>query len=262
MEWADFCERYTCNISFEKFIDIRYILKLSIQKLNLPNARLNCASFPQKPFLIDMSLCAVKGCSMYYKMLMKKTILTNTISVREAKWHHELGTNFSLNFWNNSRSLCASINFDNKLKWLQFQIIRNSLQTNYIVSHFKRTVSKKCQYCSQSDELVSHLFWTCHVVNSFLNNIYTFFTEIHFEYIPSKAQMIFGFHELPFSHPKNYISLIIKRYVWKTKFQSCQLNLSRFKGLLKSYMVDLKYIFDMKNVPEQFNEWNVIFDAL
>ena len=199
---------------------------------------------------------------MYYKMLTKKSFLSNKISVREAKWHEELGTHFSIHFWNNSRSLCASINFENKLKWLQFQIIRNSLQTNYIVSHFKRTVPKECQYCSESDELVSHLFWSCHVVNSFLNNISTFFAELNFEFTPSKAHMIFGFHDLPFSHPKNYISLIIKKYVWTTKFRSCQLNMSGFKGLLKSYIIDLKYIFDMKHVPQQFNEWNIILNAL
>ena len=262
MEWAHFCERYAVNISFDKFLDIRYILKLSIQKLNLPNVRLHCASFPQKPFLIDMAMCTTKGCSMYYKILTKKSILSNKIAVRESKWHEELCTKFSIHFWKNLRSLCASINFDNKLKWLQFQIIRNSLQTNYIVSHFKRSVSKECQYCSQSNELVSHLFWTCHIVNSFLDDIYMFFAEIDFEYSPSKAQMLFGFHDLPFSHPKNYISLIIKKYIWTTKFRSCQLNVSRFKGLLKSYIVDLKYIFDMKNVPQQFNEWNIIFDAL
>ena len=256
MEWVDFCERYACNISHNKFIDVRYILKLAVQKLHLSDVRLNSASSPQKPFLIDMSLCTVKGCSMYYKILTKKSVLHNKISVRETKWHEELGTHFSINFWNNSRRLYSTINFDNKLKWLQFQIIRNSLQTNYIVSHFKRTVSKKCQYCSQSDELVSHLFWTCHVVNSFLNEIFTFFAEINFEYTPSKAQMIFGFHELPFSHPKNYISLIIKRYVWITKFKSCQLIMSGFKGLLKSYIIDLKYIYNMRGVPQQFNEWN------
>ena len=262
MQWAEFCERYRCNISEEKFIDIRYVLKLSIQKLKISSNRLYCANFPQKPFLIDLAFSTNKGCSSYYKIIREKQILSNKIYKREDKWHEELGSHFSVTFWNNSRRLCANINFDNKLKWIQFQINRNSLQTNYIVSHFKQNVSKQCQYCLERDELVSHLFWSCHIVKIFLNEVISYFATINFEYTPSKTQMLFGFHDLPFSHPKNYISLIIKRYIWITKFKTCQLNINGFKGLLKTYVVDLKYIFETKKEASKFIEWNTINDAL
>ena len=142
MPWADFCERYNCDISREKYIDIRYIITLSVQKLGIPTSRLIPANNPQKPFLIDIALSSNKGCSRYYQLLRKKAILNNKIHKRESKWHQELGTNFSIQFWNNSRRLCTNIKFDNKIKWLQFQIIRNSLQTNYIVGHFNINVSK------------------------------------------------------------------------------------------------------------------------
>ena len=262
MQWADFCRRYTCNISEEKFIDIRYVLKLSIQKLKISPNRLYCANFPQRPFLIDIAFSTNKGCSSYYKMIREKQILSNKIHKREEKWHEELGAHFSVTFWNNSRRLCANINFDNKLKWIQFQILRNSLQTNYIVSHFKPNVPKHCQYCSERDELVSHLFWSCQIIQTFLNDVIAYFATINFDYTPSKTQMLFGFHDLPFSHPKNYISLIIKRYIWVTKFKTCQLNINGFKGLLKTYVVDLKYIFEMKKEAAKFIEWNTINEAL
>ena len=58
-------------------------------------------------------------------------------------WHQELGTHFSIDFWNNARRFYTDIKIDNKLKWLQFQTVRKSLQTNYIVGHFMNNVQKQ-----------------------------------------------------------------------------------------------------------------------
>ena len=202
-------------------------------------------------------------CSRYHQCLRKKAILNNKIHKRESKWHQELGTNFSIQFWNNSRRLCTNIKFDNKIKWLQFQIIRNSLQTNYIVGHFNINVSKQCQYCGENFELVSHIFWSCLVVRSFLDEIIVFLNNLGTEYNPNKLQLLFGFHDLSYAHPKNYISLIFKRYIWISKFRNnCQLNINGFKSLLKTYLVDLKYIYEMENKVDKINEWNTIIQAL
>ena len=74
--------------------------------------------------------------------------------------------------------------------------------------------------------------------------------------------MLFGFHDLDSTHPKNYISFIFKRFVWINKFRSCNLTIDGFKGFLKSYVVDLKYIFEMKNEAPKLVEWNAIMIAL
>ena len=142
MEYNDFCNRYEIDISQEKFIDIRYTIRTAILKLKMQAAKLNCAHFPKKPFLIDITiaLSTSKGCSKYYKILNMKANLNNKIYLRENLWHLELNQHLSVQFWDNAKRLCASINFDNQLRWLQFQIVRNSLQTNYIVSHFKPNV--------------------------------------------------------------------------------------------------------------------------
>ena len=262
MDWNQFCEHWGCDISQEKLTDIRYIIKLSIQKLKISNNRLNGANRPMRPFLIDLALSANSGCSLYYKWLRKKAILSNKLEKRENKWHKELGTVYSLDFWNSSRKHCASINIDNKLLWLQFQIVRNSLQTNYIVSHFNGNVSPLCEYCLQSNELVSHLFWLCFFVQQFLREVTDYLQQFGFLFTPSKTEMLFGFHNLDFIHPKNYISLIFKRYVWVTKFRNCQLNLNGFIKFLKTYVIDLKYIFELKKDAHKKLEWNAIFIAL
>ena len=231
MQWAAFCERVGSNISEEKYIDIRYILTIAVQKLKISQNRLYAASKPLIPLLIDIALSVKKGCRTYYSLLRKKNILSNKIIKREDKWHKELDCVMSVDFWNSTRKLGTKIYFDNKLKWLQFQIIRNSLQTNYIVSHFKVNVSQKCQYCQESNELISHIYWSCRIVQSFLSLVIDFFAELDVDFTPNRSQILFGFLDLDISHPKNLICLIFKRYIWVTKFKNCNLSITGFKGL-------------------------------
>ena len=195
-------------------------------------------------------------------MLRKKSILSNKIGKRQYKWHGELGEVYSLDFWNSARNFCAKIIIDNKLLWLQYQIVRNSLQTNYIVSHFVRNVSPLCEYCQESNELVSHLFWFCNVARLFLQEVTYYFDQFNFSFIPSKTQMLFGFRELEVTDPKNYITLVFKRYVWINKFKNKQLNVNGFKSFLNSYVVDLQYIFELKKDASKNTEWNAISNAL
>ena len=134
--------------------------------------------------------------------------------------------------------------------------------TKYIVSHFKNNVSSLCNFCNEYDELVSHLFWSCGVVSLFLSELKAFLLSLNFDFSPDKAQLLFGFHDLPFTHPSNYIILLCKRYIWVTKFQGCQLSMGRFKYLLKTVVVDLKIIFSNKGEEYKFTAWEPIENAL
>ena len=61
----------------------------------------------------------------------------------------------------------------------------------------------------------------------------------------------------------NGIPLIFKRYIWISKFKGCNLSLDGFMGFLKSYVIDLKYIFEIKKeAPIKLLAWNTIISAL
>ena len=265
MDWNDFCTRYNVIISNEKFTNIRYILRVAIQKLNLPQNRLLCANYPQKPLLIDIATSCKKGCSTYYKLLVKKDILTSKIHLRETKWHQELNLQYSICFWDKARKLCASIDFDNPLKWLQYQIIRNSLQTNYIVSHFMPNISPICSFCNlqTSFEKISHIFWFCTKVMSLLQELFALISSTGLPFSPTKEQFIFGYHDKGFYQPENFISLVTKKYIWANKFKDANLLMTGLRNLLKMYVSDLKSIFVLKCKPEMFNDqWNTILNCL
>ena len=175
---------------------------------------------------------------------------------------HWVTSRHSVDFWDRIRKLNSSISFNNNIKWLQYQLIRNSLQTNYIVSHFIRNVSPLCKYCNNFDEKISHLYWGCVNVQSFLNETFIYIRSTGIDYAPTKTEFLFGNLEESFNHPKNYISLLIKKYIWATKFKSANLSIVGIKNFLKSCIKELKIIFDIKEKAELFNEWIMLYRDL
>ena len=189
--------------------------------------------------------------------------MSNNMGIREQKWHTELNKTFSISFWEKARQLCASIIYENPLKWLQFQVIRNSLQTNKIVSHFIRNVGPECQYCQLTFETISHLYWLCPVVSHFLNESFNFICSSGLNFKPTREQFIFGFLNESFNTPSNYLVLWLKKFIWKNKFKNeINLSVAGFKNYLLFVLRDLKKIYNLKNKPAQFSEWNDLFILL
>ena len=263
MEKNDFCARFGLEIDENKFIDLRYIITLALQKLKYPREKITPAAQPFKPLLIDIALSSKKGCSVYYKLLMKSKTLSKNMSEREQKWHTELNSRYSITFWDKARKLCASISNENPIKWLQFRILRNCLQTNAIVSHFINNVNPECQYCQLSTETISHLYWLCPVVSAFLNDIFNFISSTGLTFAPSREQFLFGYLDRSFNAPENYLVLLLKKFIWSCKFK-CLRNLSivGFKNYLAYALCDLKSLYLLKNKAAEFNVWNDLFVLL
>ena len=156
----------------------------------------------------------------------------------------------------------CTIDFDNTNKWLQYQINRNSLQTNYIVSHFIGNVSPLCQYCGISAEKIAHLYWFCPYVRNFLSESFQYIRSTGINYEPSKLEFLFGVPSVSFDHPKNYISLMIKRYIWKSKFKDAVLNIVGLKSHIKYCLCELKFIYDIKEKAIEFNKWDPLYSDL
>ena len=81
-------------------------------------------------------------------------------------------------------------------------------------------------------------------------------------YKSSKLEFLLGFHKLGYAHPKNYIALVLKRYIWLNKFRNGLLTVNGFMGLLKAYVIDLKIISDIKKEIIDITEWNTIIESL
>ena len=106
--------KYDIVISQETMIEIHYIIKNARRNLGLQVDISSEIVLPFQPLLMNIVNLTKTGCSVYYRMLRKKTNLKTTLSARENKWHLELGCTFGVDFWNRTYSLVSKIKFENK----------------------------------------------------------------------------------------------------------------------------------------------------
>ena len=106
---------------------LKYIIKIAFRNLGLNDDHGIVTNYPTQPLLIHVLNLTKKGCNLYGRLLKKKNNLGRTMTKSENKWHNELNCTFGINFWNMTYALTANIKNENKIKWFQFQINRNSL---------------------------------------------------------------------------------------------------------------------------------------
>ena len=129
------------EVKQEDITEVKYIILSSFNRVGLEDGKVIAPLLPFRPLLIDIANMVPKGCSYYSKLLRHKSDAMKSLSRREQKWQEELDCTFSVEFWNRVYQLTADIKYENKIKWLQFQINRNSLYTNIKVNKFKPYIS-------------------------------------------------------------------------------------------------------------------------
>ena len=254
----DFNIKYSTFLTFEQYIDIRYILGTAMHAIGIRKENIIAQNEPSQPLLLNIAMQSVKGCSTYYKILNKKSMLKNEIHLRETFWHRHLNCMFSVDFWKNTWKSISYLKYENQLKWLQYQIARGSLKVNHVVNKFKNHVSPLCTYCGNHPETVPHLFWTCEKVYQFWDGLTDFLIDNGI-FIPFKRnKILFGIHKEPSDSVNNFIILCAKQYIWKNKFRDTPtpLTLAAFINMLIVRCTERKNMADMLKDFEQAQEWS------
>ena len=180
---------------------------------------------------------------------------------RESIWHKELNSTYGVQFWNKVYSVTAEIKNDNRLKWLQYQIARNSLFTNYKVNKFNPNVSPLCSNCNNI-EITSHLLWGCDKVLELWQQIHYFLANFQISLDYSLKTVLFGNHKEPCDSVLNYTILIAKGYIWKSKFDKSLISFIAFKKYFKHKLEDLKDSCNYIDKMFLFDRWINIFASL
>ena len=264
MTHQEFVDRHDTRLDPNALVEIRYIITTAANSLGVRTETIIPQAYPTQPLLVNIATSCKKGCNKYYKLLRKKKILSNNIADREAKWHTELGTFLSLDFWQNSYKLTATLKFENKIKWLQYQIVRGSLKTNNTVNHILPHVSPLCKYCTTENERIVHLFWTCGVVRQFWEDLCLRLQNANIFIPVERNKVLFGIHDEKPDSTTNYILLAAKQYIWVNKFKTpfSPLSTNAFVGILKSKVKEMENIAHLfNNIDEQFR-WNTIYLSL
>ena len=239
----EFDQKYQCEIGEDNLLEIHYILTTAKRGIGINDNNQIMNVLPFQPLLINMVNLTKKGCSIYSKFLKKKENLSTNLSHRENKWHLELQQTFGVDFWNKTYLMTSNIKNENKIKWFQFQLNRNSLFTNYKVNKFKPQISKYCSYCSHIEgfshlELVSHLFFDCDFVLKLWQEIKTWLATLNITLPLDRKKILFGIHDEAIFSPTNYLILCNKYFIWRSKFLSKDLSLGLFQKYLLAKLND------------------------
>ena len=95
-----------------------------------------------------------------------------------------------------------------------------------------------------------------------LNDVFILFENTSFQFQPNKQQFLFGYQNLPYNDPKNYLVLVTKKFIWNSKFKNGSLSIVGFKKYLKSVLRDLKVLFVLENKNNKFDVWNDLYEIL
>ena len=261
--------KFNVVIDNNTYTEFKYIIQSTRRSLGIADHTDIKTFFPYQPLLIKIANSVKKGCSLYYKLIRKQKNLKINLSERENRWHVELDTHFGIDFWNKVYALNSSIKNENKLKYLQFQINRNNLFTNYKVNKFKENISPFCNFCSYNDgstdlhlEVVSHLFHDCRLVQKLWREIGTWLMGFDLQISVDKKVLLFGKIDQSSSSIENVLILTTKYYIWITRCQNAELNFIAYKRFLKSKLEDLKNACLMEDKNSSFDQWLSIYDCL
>ena len=156
-------------------------------------------------------------------------------------------------------TLYSTIRYHNKLKWLQLKILRRCLHTNRIVSKYDQDVRNICDFCDDSPENISHLFFRCNIVKLFLGELEQFLHEIHLPVRFNEKNVLFGNPDLSAQSFQNLIILYIKGFIWFCKHSKTRPCLNKFKSYVRPYIKTLKLIATFRNDSDNFDgDWHII----
>ena len=261
MTFEEFKNCHQIELAQNTFLELHYIVVTAIRSLGILETNLPKLELPFQPIIANIATLTLKGCNSYYKILRKKSNLTNNIRLREEKWHLELGTVYGIEYWNKIYNFTTDIKNDNYLKWLHFQTVRNSLFSNYRVNKIKSTVSPLCSTCLEIEK-VSHIFWSCAYVQNLWRQINLWLDSFDIKLPLVNKHILFGFIKEPPSSKINFTILSVKNYIWKNKFRDAQLSLTAFQRFFKRKLEDLKHSYEYIEKPCLFDQWNDIFNFL
>ena len=256
--------KYNANISPVMLNKIHQAIITAANDLNfnLGQAEWHCE--PRQSVIITIAQKQVSGCRSFYNVFRARACERGGTTRSEEKWHEQLDTVLSIDYWNSAIRLNSSHKNDNFAKWLEYQILRNSIFTNDRVSRFKPNVSDKCDLCGLETENSYHLFYQCFVSQRFWVEIKQYLLIKFNLYLPvERLSILFGIVNQAYSSVLNTIIILGKQLIWSCKHGNKLPTLSHFKNSLAENLKTVKMCFMLKNQEPIFDDqWGNIYHDL
>lgn len=246
----NFIEKYDLNINFLEYMSVRSAVESYIKnnKFDITNSILtNC----YLPFSITQILKREKGSKDIYRILNEKNIITKS----QQKWEREF-QDIELK-WKVLYSIPAYCCSNTKLHWFQYRILHRILATNNLLWKYKIKRDNLCSFCKKFPETLEHLFWYCDEVQDFWEKIETWIAEkSEFVVNINEYGAIFGKNNKNCNKPENYILILTRYYIYKSRINNTKLYLNIWKREVKCFIETEKMIAIKNSKYDKFyKEW-------
>ena len=191
-----------------------------------------------------------------YHSLMEKKAPTDNKS--EQKWTEQFRDD-NLK-WKNIYTNRLSATKETKLQNFQYKFLMRIIPTNKFLLKCNIAMSALCDFCTMEIETINHLFWECLYVQQFWTELSNLLKNCNIDITFSLRTITFGITQRinnPNIQVKNFIILLAKYFIFKSKCQKLPLSLIHFKSYLKQRLKVEKQIHLMKDKLTQFErKWN------
>lgn len=197
-----------------------------------------------------------KGCRIFYDILIGNKKATPPLK----KWTNIIG-NITQEQWNGYNSLIKDIK-EVKLREFQFKINNHILVTRSFLYKINIADNDKCIYCDQHPETIFHLFFNCNKVQKFWSDLQHWLERAANIKLQLTVQnIIFSQHDQ--NVLLNYVLILAKYYIYRTKFFSNSINIRTFLLYLKRKFQNEKYIYMLHNNYNKFlAKWSDLYNTL
>ena len=246
--------KLSLNIDFLSYHRIKASINQGSKNLNFKTFHpdLSDTGSPRLPPLHKLSCLQTKGCGIFYQTLRAREISQINTAKSESKWHEELGTTFSVQFWDTIWKLHKNQFISNRMKWVQLQINRFILPTNYSVNKYQPSQDPSCSFCPAGKHLerLSNLFWECPLVQNFWEMVENVLKSCTPNFKLGKKEAIFGDMNTTATSVENTVLLLSREYIWVQKFTSKKLENNSYINFLKNEVTQLFEIIQIKDITK------------
>ena len=245
---------YNAKLNFLNFHRLNQVIKNAAKYLNFKIFDKNSSdiSLPRLPLIHKISTAQSKGCRTFYRTLKAREWEENSTTKCEEKWQSELGTRFSVIFWDRVWNLNKYLLCSNKMKWVNLQILRYILPTNYTVNKYKDNQDPRCSFCANHDERLSTLVWSCLVVREFWTMVGNIISNYFPHFNLGRKEAIFGDYNTKGNSIINTMIILAKQFIWNQKFGSKSLGEVDYILFMRKELSFLKNIMRFKGEFAEF----------
>ena len=177
----------------------------------------------------------------------------------QIKWEIEFGNEvLDSDFLYNLPNLCKQ---NARTKYFQFQVLHRTLITNKKLHQFNIRDNEICEHCGMV-ETISHLLYECVQSQEIWNNLKIWLNAIMAKPVTiEKSTILLG--SVDNEIIINYIFIIVKHEIYKSKWNRTETNLIKIKKILKSHMdLDIYLGTIKKCLPKILGKWSSVYNNL